>query len=82
MNADLLGDPIQEPRSTTTPRGYRADPGTGPKGETCGTCKHYARVCRGAGTFRKCGLMKLAWTRGPGTDILKKSAACRFWEGG
>lgn len=57
-------------------RGYAAPPGTGPAGETCGSCKHIWRTAR----FRKCELRRRAWTHGPGSDILAKSPACKQWE--
>lgn len=66
-------------RKPTPKRGYAAPPGTGPKGETCKTCKHIARV-QHAKTYIKCGLQRAHWTGGPGTDILTKAPACRFWE--
>lgn len=67
------------PKASTTPRGYAAQPGTGPAGETCGSCenlvrKHLAKV------YRKCGLMEAHWTGGAGTDVLARSPACRRWE--
>jgi hypothetical protein len=57
-------------------RGYAAPPGTGPAGQTCGTCEH---IVRGA-KYRKCELIRAKWTHGPGTDILARSAACNKWE--
>ena len=60
------------------PRGYAMPPGTGPKGETCKTCAHIVREHRGK--FRKCGMNRAKWTRGPGTDILAGALACSKWE--
>ena len=60
-------------------KGYAAEPGTGPKGETCGSCKQHVRKVM-AGTYHKCGLMVHIWTGGGGTDIKVRSAACRHWE--
>lgn len=72
---------VSEARRKPTPkRGYAAPPGTGPAGETCGTCQHIARTGGGARTYLKCKLMKNAWTNGPGTDIRARSAACSKWE--
>lgn len=85
---DLFGDPITEPlppppgsdkRKPTVPRGYAAPPGSGPAGETCRTCAHYARI-KYAKTYLKCARMKAVWTGGPGTDIKAGSPACRLWE--
>jgi hypothetical protein len=60
-------------------RAHSYKPGTGPAGESCGTCEklrehHYSR------TYFKCAVMKRFWTRGPGTDIRKKDSACLAWE--
>lgn len=60
--------------------GTAAEPGTGPKGETCKTCAHYVVTRPGAGKYRKCGLMREHWTSGPGTDIKAGYPACKFWE--
>jgi hypothetical protein len=68
-------------RKTTEPRGHAAAPGTGPAGQSCGTCRHLCRI-KYAKTYLKCGLMKSRWTGGPGTDIRAKDAACARWEGG
>lgn len=67
-----------------TPRknaGYAAPPGTGPDGETCRTCKHYAyNHNRTSRRYPKCALMEAVWTHGPGTDIKARSPACSCWE--
>lgn len=63
----------------TQRRGYAAPPGTGPEGETCKSCRHLSRKEMGK-TYLKCGLMKMAWTGGSGTDVLAKAPACRLWE--
>lgn len=60
-------------------RGYAAIPGSGPPGETCKTCGHLVRK-RMAKTYLKCGLMRLSWTGGGGTDVKAASPACRNWE--
>lgn len=59
--------------------GHAAPPGTGPKGETCGSCKHLFRK-RMAGTYLKCALMRAIWTGGGGTDVRARDEACQFWE--
>ena len=66
-------------RSTPVPRGHAAPIGTGPTGESCGTC---ARLWRGAGAqaYLKCALMREIWTRGGATDVRARDAACRRWE--
>lgn len=58
-------------------RGYAAKPGTGPKGETCGSCKHIRRGRR----YRKCELTRACWTHSQRTDILARAPACAKWEG-
>lgn len=60
-----------------TPRGYAWQPGTGPEGETCGSCKHHVRR-HFAKVYHKCDLV--SWTNGRATDILTKSPACKKWE--
>ncbi|MGH8326882.1 MAG: hypothetical protein ACRET2_08985 [Steroidobacteraceae bacterium] len=62
-----------------TPRGYAAPPGTGPAGETCGSCKHCGRM-RQAKRWIKCLLMRARWSHGRATDILARSPACSKWE--
>lgn len=57
--------------------GYAAQPGTGPEGEKCKTCRHIRRVQGGAKTFPKCALIR--WTKGPGTDIKVNAPACSRW---
>ena len=74
-------EPEKSGRRTPTPKAYAGQPGRGPQGETCKTCAHYCRTKSGSGkTFRKCGLLRDAWTHGPGTDIKAGSPACQFWE--
>jgi len=61
-------------------RGYAADPGTGPEGETCKTCRFKMRKPGVAGHYLKCEIMREHWTGGAGTDIKASSPACRYWE--
>ena len=60
-------------------KGHAAKPGSGPAGETCGSCDHYAIRHYNGKTYRKCGACEKNWTFGPGTDIRKKDPACAFW---
>lgn len=81
---DLFGQeaaPVLTPRQKKDrPRGYAGTPGRGPKGESCGSCEFCNWTRSGSGKrFNKCGLVKM--TRGPGTDIRRKSPACQFWAG-
>ncbi len=61
------------------PRGYADRPGTGPAGETCGSCKHLAYI-RMSKSYPKCKLTRACWTGGRRTDVLVKAAACSKWE--
>ena len=54
-------------------------PGTGPEGETCGSCAHLYRKQR-AKTYLKCALTRAFWTGGGGTDVRKRDPACSKWE--
>jgi len=80
---DLLGDPIGRDaimrKSSRRKGGYAARPGSGPKGQRCNTCAHFARLKR-SNVYTKCLLMAAVWTRGPGTDIKARAPACSFWE--
>lgn len=75
MGGDTVVVPFRSKRYIKQ-RGYAGHPGTGPKDETCGTCKH---ICRGE-RYRKCELNRAAWTHGPKTDILARSPSCAKWE--
>lgn len=70
---------LNKKRSGPVPRGYAAQPGTGPDGETCGTCEHLVRK-RMAKVYLKCALMRRHWTGGGGTDVRARAPACRNWE--
>lgn len=61
------------------PRGYADHPGTGPKDETCGSCRHHVVVSKGK-RYHKCGLARGLWTGGRGSDILVRAEACSKWE--
>lgn len=61
------------------PRGYADRPGTGPAGETCGSCAHHVSK-RMSKRYHKCGLTAACWTGGRRTDILVRAAACSKWE--
>lgn len=79
---DLFGEvPPSPPKVSNAGQahGYAASPGTGPKGETCGSCAHLYRKRMGK-TYLKCDLMAAIWTGGHGTDVLSRSSACMKWE--
>lgn len=63
-------------RHYVAPRGGADRPGTGPKGETCGSCENICRYRR----YAKCVLTQAAWTHSPRTDIRVGWAACSKWE--
>lgn len=67
-------------RKDPEPAGYAWPPGTGPAGETCGSCRHLYRN-RQAKTYLKCELVRAKWTGGRKTDVLARSLACAKWEG-
>ena len=68
-------------RKNTQANGYAATPGSGPEGETCGSCNNFIRRGSYSGKeFFKCEIMRASWTFGVGSDIRKKSPACRRWE--
>lgn len=60
------------------PRGGADRPGTGPAGETCGSCQHIVATGR-RGKFHKCDLNRACWTSGPKTDIRVRWPACSKW---
>lgn len=59
--------------------GHAACPGSGPDGQTCGSCRHLARK-RMSKTYLKCELMRAIWTGGGGTDVRARDPACKKWE--
>jgi hypothetical protein len=86
---DLFGEPITEAwpepkglkkkRSDPIPTGGVALAGTGPSGETCGTCNHAMRKRLHKKNVYKCGCNVPHWTHGRKTDILLKTPACIYW---
>ena len=83
MAKGLYGDDVAafDRKRNAEDNAHPAPPGTGPNGETCGTCKHIRRAGTGSGKrFRKCWLMRRFWTHSYGTDIRCKDEACKWWE--
>jgi hypothetical protein len=66
-------------RKSPVPRGHVEPIGTGPKGETCGSCLHLYRN-RMSKTYLKCALNRARWTGGGATDVRARDAACKKWE--
>lgn len=61
-------------------KGLHAAPmGSGPEGETCGSCANLYRKHMSK-TYLKCGLCKAHWTGGGGTDVKARDAACSKWQ--
>ena len=60
------------------PRGYAYSPGTGPKGETCGSCKFIEKAQR----FAKCNheYARRKHTHSRGSDVLVRAPACKYWQ--
>jgi hypothetical protein len=52
--------------------------GTGPNGETCGSCRWIHRSP--SGRYRKCRLTDHRWTHGTATDIKAAWPACSKWQ--
>lgn len=60
--------------------GHAGIPGTGPKGETCGSCIHSA-IRRCSKRFLKCKLNSANWTSGRKSDVLHRDPSCSKWQG-
>ena len=75
---ELTPPPAEDTKPKNPVKGYAATPGSGPKGETCRTCKHARQRGGGSRAYWKCDLIKP--TRGPGSDIRLKSPACWRFE--
>jgi hypothetical protein len=54
--------------------------GSGPEGETCGTCALLVRLEYRNSRYLKCKKMELVWTHGAGSDVRAKWEACREWQ--
>ena len=62
------------------PKGYAAEPGTGPEKETCKTCAHCHGMWAGKRKIHKCLLRRAGWTASVRTDIILRSPACGRWK--
>ena len=61
-------------------RGHAGQPGKGPAGERCGTCR-WLKAAVFAQRYSKCGhRMAPRPTHGPATDVKQKDPACERWE--
>jgi hypothetical protein len=61
-------------------RAHPYAPGSGPTGQTCGTCAKCIQRREYRRNFYKCRVMQKSWSRGPSTDIRLKDKACLAWE--
>ena len=62
-------------------RGHAGQPGAGPEGETCKSCRWIEGVWGGNKRFSKCSHhLAPRRTGGPGTDIRQRDPACERWE--
>lgn len=78
MADQLRIDGVPESKVRHWKGGYARPPGTGPAGETCGSCRHFnPNGGGGGGRYFKCRLVQT--THGPGTDIRKRAPACELW---
>ena len=73
--ADLYGG-TKHPAQPLVP----APIGSGPAGQTCGTCGHRVHVSSGENRYQKCALVRRHWTHGEGADIKAAWSACRYWK--
>ena len=77
---DLMVLPPQ--RFPIARRGHYALPGSGPAGETCGSCVLLEMVAYAGGKRHpKCLKRRASWTRNNQTDIARNDPACHGWEG-
>lgn len=78
MQLDLMRLPDHvKPRSKK--RGHAAQPGGGPEGQQCRTCRHLRRLILSK-TYLKCGLIETRWTGSEATDVRASDPACIKWE--
>jgi len=81
---DLFGAPSAPkvmPRGEK-PAGYAGQPGSGPAGQTCGTCAFCRYRLINERRYYKCQRMSAIWSRNSTTDIRAQSPACNRFEPG
>lgn len=79
LSLDLHLDAImQQVRKRDNAHPY--GPGSGPAGQTCGTCQKCSVVDYHNKRYYKCHVLMKFWTHSYGTDIRKKDLACKSWE--
>lgn len=77
---DLFGEKPAKKLKGPKAKGYAARQGSGPKDETCGSCKHCFRKTYTSKPYFKCLLMRDHWSASRTTDILFRAVACKHWE--
>lgn len=84
IERDLFGEqvPAVPARKDGKPRkiGYAARPGSGPRGQRCGTCKFAQRVVHRGEFTHKGELMTFVWQHNAASDISLRAPACSKWE--
>lgn len=67
------------PKGGASDRAHPYPPGSGPRGQSCGTC---AKLCTREyrRKFFKCRVLMKHWTRTRATDVQLRDAACLAWE--
>jgi hypothetical protein len=78
VSTDLFGEVPPQLKHTY---GYAGQPGAGPAGETCKSCRWRKRVHHGTRHYNKCGHARGRNTFSEASDIRVSAPACQFWEG-
>jgi hypothetical protein len=76
MSLMAFSEGVQAPVKT---RGHAMPSGTGPRGETCGSCASVRRRNGGGRNYTKCSLTMSKWTAGAGSDVRLRDPACSKW---
>lgn len=78
---DLHPEALSAPRrSRPLDKAHPYPMGSGPPGQSCGTCAKRVAFEYHNKTYFKCHVLKASWTHGAATDIRCKDPACRSWE--
>ena len=79
LKGNLFPDwnPLEQQKWAVKKRGHAAQPGSGPEGETCKTCRHRTRLVYNR-SYPKCGLVPPKHSKT--TDIRLTDPACELWE--
>lgn len=78
---DLFGvevSPLARRQIRRADKAHADAPGTGPQGETCGSCGHLVER-QFSRSYYKCVLQRQLWTGGLGTDVRLKDRSCSKW---